>query len=143
MVKQPAVDDLGESVEGPSKSVREESDGTGRAGDAVTYNASGQVTPVTAADDDIIGILYEDAPDAGDLVNVQDSGIVAARAAAAVTKGDVLDPDGTAAGELAPNAQGTSHQVDEGGTGTYRLSPVNPQARSDAGAGEPVAVKLR
>lgn len=143
MVAQPDTDDLGESVVGPSKAVMIPSDGTGREGDAVTFDANGQVTPVAAVDDDIVGVLFEDAPDAGDDVAVHVSGVVAARAAAAVAEGDVLDPDGAAAGELAANAQGMSHSVDEGGTAIYRLSPANPLALSTAAAGEPVAVYLR
>lgn len=139
---QPSTDDYGESIVGPSKAIPMESDGNGRAGDAVTI-ATGQVTPVAAVDDDIFGVLFEDAPAAGEEVAVQIMGVVAARAAAAITAGTTLDPDGAAAGELVENAQGTSHQVDEGGTGIYRLSPVNPFAVTDAAAGEPVGVYLR
>lgn len=142
MVKQPSTDEFGESIEGPSKTVRFESDGNGRAGDAVTI-AAGQVTPVAAVDDDVLGILFKDAPAAGERVAVQIMGVVVARAAAAITAGTTLDPDGAAAGELVENAQGMSHNVDEGGTAIYRLSPANPVAVTDAAAGEPVGVYLR
>lgn len=112
-----------------------DSDGSGSAGDAVTFNGSGQVTPVSASDDDIIGVLTEDSPaDAGDAVGVHLQGAVVANVAGSVSTGDVLEPDGTNAGRLTTNAQGSSYEVDEGGTAVYRLSMDHPRALSGAGA---------
>lgn len=130
MVKQPNADDLGESIEGPSKAVRIESDGTGEAGDAVTYNADGQVTPTAAAGELVVGVLFEDAPDAGDQVAVQVSGVVAGVAAEAIAEGDVTDTTATA------GALGVSGATNPETSG-------QPFAMSDAAAGEPVALKLR
>lgn len=120
--------DLGDSpFPGNTISVTRDSDGTGSAGDAVTYDANDQVTPVSAADDNIVGVLAENSPDsAGEDVSVVVFGPVIANATSALAGDDVADAEGTNAGRLAANAQGRSHQVDEGGTAVYRLSMGNP-----------------
>lgn len=109
-----------------------ESDGTGSKGDFVTLSA-GQVTPAAAADADIIGVLAQDAPAAGEDVTVAVSGIVVANVAGTVAQGDVLEPSATA-GQAAANSSGFVQAVDEGGTATYTLSMRGVFAVSAAGA---------
>lgn len=114
--------------------ITKESDGAGSAGDFVTLNASGQVTPTASSDDDVYGVLAEDSPaSAGEDVGVRVQGIVIANVAGTVTDGDVLQPSATA-GQAAANAQGLYHTVSEGGTATYDLAMRGIQAYSDAGA---------
>lgn len=108
------------------------SDGTGSAGDFVTLNGSGQVTPTAAAGDDIYGVLAQDAPAAGEDVPVHILGPVVANVAGGVTDNDVLVGSGTA-GQAAANSVGTYQSVDEGGTATYNLALDAPRALSDAG----------
>lgn len=126
--------ELGESVHSDADTVGLPSDGTGTAGDFVAFDANGQLTPVSAADDDVIGVLAEDSPaNAGEDVAVHLQGAVIANVAGTVTAGDVLEPDGTNAGRATTNAQGTHHAVDEGGTATYTLAMDHPRALVDAG----------
>lgn len=128
--------ELGDALYTGVLSVTLPSDGTGSEGDFVTFNASNSVTPVSAADDDIVGVLRDDAPTtAGEKVTVHVSGMVAANVATGTATGAVLQPDGVNAGRAGANAQGTAHSVDEGGTATYDLAPANPMAFSDE-AGE-------
>lgn len=124
---------LGESVHADADHVGLPSDGTGTAGDFVTFDGSGQVTPVSAAGDDVIGVLAEDAPAAGEDVGVHLQGAVVANVAGTVTAGDVLEPDGTNAGRTTTNSDGTHKAVDEGGTATYSLAMDHPRALVDAG----------
>lgn len=124
---------LGESVHADADTIGLESDGTGSAGDFVAFNGTGQVAPVSAADDDVIGVLAEDSPAAGEKVSTHIQGAPVANVAGTVSAGDVLEPDGTNAGRATANAQGSSHQVDEGGTAVYRLSMDHPRALVDAG----------
>lgn len=112
--------------------ITKESDGSGTAGDFVALNGSGQVSPTTAADADLYGVLAEDAPAAGEGVSVHIEGVVFANVAGTVSDADVLEPT-TTAGQWAANAQGLTHQVDEGGTAIYRLVSRGVQAYSDAG----------
>lgn len=108
------------------------SDGSGSKGDFVTLSA-GQVTPTSAADDDIVGVLAQDAPAAGEDVTVVISGIVVANVAGTVGMGDVLGPSATA-GQADTNSAGFVQAVDEGGTATYTLSLRGVFAVSAAGA---------
>lgn len=125
----------GESVYGSAVVATEETDGTGSKGDAVKLNASDQVTPTTAAGDDMYGVLAENASakSAGDTVAVVIGGDVIANAGGGVTKGSLVTPSATA-GQLASNAQGRVQAVDEGGTATYTLAQGDPKALSDSGA---------
>lgn len=125
---------LGESVHADADTVGLPSDGTGTAGDFVAFDGTGQLTPVSAADDDVLGVLAEDAPAAGEDVSTHLQGACVANVAGTVTAGDVLEPDGTNAGRTTANSQGASHQVDEGGTAVYRLSMDHPRALVDAGS---------
>lgn len=135
--------DLGDRGFQHADTVTLDSDGTGSAGDFVTFNASGQVTPVAVADDDVIGVLSEDSPaSAGEKVAVHVQGAVLANVANAVVAGDVLEPDGTNAGRCTANAQGSYHAVNEGGTATYSLAMDHPRALEDAGTDNAALVKL-
>lgn len=125
--------ELGESLHADGDTITLTSDGTGAAGDFVSFNATGELTPVAAADDGVIGVLAADSPAAGEDVAVHVQGVVVANVDGAVVAGDVLESDGVNAGRVAANAQGTSHQVDEGGTAIYRLSMDHPRALVDAG----------
>lgn len=110
------------------------SDGTGEAGDAVTWNASGELTPVTAAADELAGVLTANSPDsAGEKVSVCVHGLVMANVDGTVAMSDVLEPEGTNAGRLAANAQGSHQTIDEGGTAIYDIATAHPRAYSDAG----------
>lgn len=122
----------GQEVYPDGNSITLESDGSGSKGDFVTISA-GQVTPTSSGTDDIIGVLAQDAPAAGDDVAVVISGIVVANVAGTVSKGDVLGPTATA-GQADTNSQGLTHQVDEGGTAVYTLSMRGVFAVSAAGA---------
>lgn len=125
--------ELGESVHSNADTIGLESDGSGSAGDFVTFNASGQVTPVSAAGDDIIGLLAQDSPAAGEDVSVHIQGAAVANVTSTIAAGDVIQPEGTNAGRGAANAQGTHHTVSEGGTATYDLAMDHPRALVDAG----------
>lgn len=126
--------DLGDIVYQGSIVITRPSDGTGTAGDAVTWDGTGQLTPVSAAADEVVGVLTDDSPDsAGDMVAVCVEGLAIANVDGAVAAGDVLQPEGTNAGRLAANAQGGHHTVDEGGTAIYDLALHNPRAYSAAG----------
>lgn len=125
--------ELGESVFAGSISIPKVSDGAGAGGDAVTLDGTGQVTPVTAAGDDIYGVLAEDSPAAGETVLVTVFGLAVGNVDGAVTDNDVLEPEGTTAGRLASNAQGSHQSVNEGGTATYTVALDHPRAKSDAG----------
>lgn len=143
--------ELGDTLEGPTYRVTKPSDGTdlNGPGDAVTVNASNQVSP-TGAGDDLFGVVIGPAHDgvdltnlsAGDLVTVLIFGGVVANAGGAVTEGDALETSATA-GQLAQNADGTEKAVDEGGTATYTLALATAIALGDSGgetpAGESVA----
>lgn len=125
--------ELGDPVKsGPYESETVESDGAGAAGDLVTINASGQVTPTAAADDDIYGVLLQDSPAAGEDVTVGTGGRFFANVATGVAKGDWLEASATA-GQAAANAQGSTHSVDEGGTAVYRLALHGARAMSAEG----------
>lgn len=124
---------LGDSLHSDGDTISLPSDGTGAAGDFVAFDANGQVTPVSAADDDVIGVLAEGAPAAGEDVATHVQGVVVANVDGAVTAGNVLEPDGVNAGRTAANAEGTSKQIDEGGTAIYRLLMDHPRALVDAG----------
>lgn len=89
-----------------------ETDGTGSAGDAVTLNGSGQVTPTSASGDYIFGILA-DNPDGDGEVAVHRQGIIYGNVAGSASAGDALAGSGTA-GQLA--AAGTAPD----GTAGYR-----------------------
>lgn len=121
--------DLGDSPwpgVGNQITVTLESDGSGTAGQAVKFNASDQVTPVTASGDDLVGVLSEDAPAAGEDVSVVVFGPVIADATSGLSAGNVTQPEGTNNGRLAANAQGRQQSVDEGGTAIYDLAQGNP-----------------
>lgn len=110
------------------------SDGTGDAGDAVTWDGSGNLTPVTAVGEEVAGILTENSPDAaGEMVALCVEGLAIANVDGAVALGNVLEPEGTTAGRLAANAQGSHQTVDEGGTAVYDLAMQHPRAYSAAG----------
>lgn len=136
--------DLGDKGYRHGDTVDLPTDGTGAAGDVVTFNGSGQVTPVAAVDDDVVGVLAEDGSDdsAGDEVAVHVQGVVVANVANSVSAGDWLEPDGANAGRVTTNSAGSSQSVDEGGTGTYRLALEQPRALEDAGSDNDALVKL-
>lgn len=122
------------AVETAHSVVRTEiSDGTGSAGDAVTKDANGQVSQYSAAGADFYGILAEDSPAAGEEVAVVIHGDAVANADGALAAGDLVDLGGTTAGRVEPNAQGTEHDVDEGGTAVYTLAMGTAKALTDAG----------
>lgn len=130
---EPSADyELGDPVFSDGDVLTLESDGLGVAGDAVTIS-DGQVTPTVAEDDDFIGCLYEDAPDAGEGVSVNLQGIVVANVASGVAAGDTLVAT-TTEGQLVASAAGTTQAVDEGGTASYTLAMAHPIALTDAGA---------
>lgn len=110
-------------------------DGTVTAGDAVTWDGSGNLTQVSAASDEVVGVATEhtDVSNSGEKAPICIQGAIMADVDGAVTSGDVLEPEGTNAGRLAANAQGSHHTVDEGGTATYDLAMNHPRAYSDAG----------
>lgn len=124
--------ELGDRAYGDGDTITKESDGTGSAGDFVTLNGSGQVTPTSTADDDIYGVLAQDAPAAGEEVSIHVQGIVFANVASAVADGNALLPS-TTAGQWTNNSAGLVQAVDEGGTATYTLGSRGVQAYSDAG----------
>lgn len=110
-------------------------DGTVSAGDAVTWNGSGQLTPVSAESDEVYGVATEhtDVSNAGEKAPICVHGVIMGDVASGVTAGDQLVADGTNDGRLAASGAGGSVTVDEGGTSTHTI-PVNPpQAASDAG----------
>lgn len=131
--------DLGDEADtGSATSIPLPSDGSGSAGDFVTFNSSGNVTDAANADDDIIGVLAEDSPSSsGDPVTVWIDGAVVGNVGSSVSAGDVLEPDGSNAGRATSNGDGRRRSVDEGGTATYDLAQGNPQAYSDAGGAWP------
>lgn len=144
--------ELGDALYTHVLSITLPSDGTGSAGDFVTFDSSDQVTPVAASDDDIVGVLGDDSPDsAGEKLTVHVSGVVAGNVATGTSTGAILQPDGTNAGRTTGNSQGTTHSVDEGGTAIYDLAPANPMAFSPEGgefmgatlAANTAAVRLR
>lgn len=124
--------ELGDLGYGDGTTITKESDGAGLAGDFVTLSGTGQVTPTSTADDDIYGVLAQDAPAAGEKVAVHVTGIVIANVAGTVTDGAALLPSVTA-GQWAANAAGLVQAVDEGGTATYTIGARGVQAYSDAG----------
>ena len=76
------------------------SDGTGEAGDAVTYDeANDVVTVTTAADDRVFGVLGETPEGNGDDVMVHRNGPVVANLGD-VNPGEALVPSDTTDGEL-------------------------------------------
>lgn len=120
-----------------------DSDGAGSAGDAVGFDASDQVTPVSAADDDLVGILPEDSPaSAGDDVAVVIFGPVIANATSGLAAGNVSEPEGTNNGRLAANGDGRRRSVDEGGTAVYALAQGNPWCLIAAGGTLPDGTSL-
>lgn len=136
--------DLGDTFHEHGDRVPLPTDGTGDAGDFVTFDANGQVTPVSAADDDIVGVLGQSGADAsaGDKVQVHVQGVVNANVDSAVSAGEWLEYDGANAGRVAANGQGSTHQVDEGGTAIYRLALEQPRALEDADSDNEALVKL-
>lgn len=110
-------------------------DGTVTQGDAVTWDGTGQLTQVSVVGDEIVGVATEhtDVSAAGEKAPICVHGLIMADVASAVGYGDVLQPDGTDAGRLAANAQGSHHTVDEGGTAVYDLAVDHPRAYSPAG----------
>jgi len=134
--------ELGDSVYGSVVSVNEESDGTNlTAGDAVTMDASQQVTP-TGAGDDLYGIVVGASGDnklgnlsAGDDVVVAIAGDVIGNAGGFITRGDLVETTATA-GQLGQNTAGTEQDVDEGGTAIYTLALST--AKALAGSGETI-----
>lgn len=133
--------ELGDSwTSGPQLTRTVESDGTNlSAGDAVTIDASDQVSP-TGDGNDIYGVVAGPAHDgvdlsslsAGDELSVVVHGPVIANAGGSVTNGDLLETSSTS-GRLVQNAQGTEQDVDEGGTATYTLALNTARAYSDSG----------
>lgn len=126
-----------------------ESDGTNlSAGDAVTLDASDQITP-TGSGDDFYGVVVGaansgtdlSALSVGDTVSVKIHGAVNANVGGAVTAGDLVETSGTA-GQLAQNTAGTEQAVDEGGTATYTLALNTAKALSDAGGTAPSGESL-
>lgn len=110
-------------------------DGTVSEGDAVTWDGTGQLTPVAAAGDEVVGVATEHTTvsSAGDKAPICVHGLIMANVEGTVGYGDVLEPEGTNAGRLAANAQGGHHTVDEGGTAVYDLALDHPRAYSPAG----------
>lgn len=126
--------ELGESVYGTAETVKETSDGSGSAGDAVKIDGSDKVTPTSAAGEDVYGILAEDSPSDGESVVVVVFGDVIGNAGGSVSKGDIA-VTGTTGGRLEQNADATGMSVDVDGTTDQGVfAPGNPKALSDSGA---------
>lgn len=110
-----------------------DSDGTGSAGDAVTMNASQQVSQYTADGADFFGVLVEDSPSSGEKVAVLIHGDVIANAGGSITAGDLVELPGSTNGRVEQNTQGTEIDVDEGGTATYTIPTQTAKALTDSG----------
>lgn len=141
--------ELGDEPLGFGVTRTRESDGTNlSAGDAVSVDASNQITPTTDGSD-FYGVVAGPADDnttlsdlsAGDLVSVKTFGDINANVGGSVTEGDLLETSATA-GQLAQNGTGTEQDVDEGGTATYTLALSTAKALSDAGGTAPSGESL-
>lgn len=113
---------------------------SGSAGDAVKWDSSNdRVTPTTAAQDDVVGVLKEDSPSsAGDPASVHVHGPVVVNAGGSVVHGDVLDTSGSTNGRLVQNSDSTGKATDVDGTTDRGIfAPANPEAYSDSGGSWP------
>lgn len=137
--------DLGDNGYGDADSVTLTSDGTGAAGDFVTFDANGDLTPTSATSDDIVGVLAEDSPDAaGDSVRVHLQGAVVANVATGVSAGEWLSASGTAgqADAVDDSTGGSVHTIDYSRTGTETVHFEQPRALEDEDGDNSVLVKL-
>lgn len=104
------------------RTVSFESDGTVSAGDAVMFDANGQLTP--ALDGDLVGVAADTVGDhsAGDRISVHVSGIVVGNVASGVTADATsgltvgASADGDNAGELIAGGDEAHAFCDEGGS---------------------------
>lgn len=137
------ANELGDNKYDDGDTIPLPSDGTGNEGDFVTYDVNGQVTPVAAAGDEIVGVLAQDSPaNAGEDVGVHVQGVVVANVAGTVSAFEWLEPDGVNAGRATANAEGASLTVDEGGTAVHNLRLAAPRALEDGDA-DTYAAKVR
>lgn len=136
--------DLGDKGHRHGDTVALESDGTGVAGDFVTFNTSAQVTPTSATGDQIVGVLSEDAPSAGDDVAVHVQGVVVGNVATGIAAGDWLSSSATAgqADATDGSTSGSVHTIDYSRTGTETIHTENPRALEDEDGDNAVLVKL-
>lgn len=125
--------------------VEMEYSGTGSEGDVVKMS-SGQVTPVTANGDPIVGVIAEDVSSnsSGDEVSVGIHGTFYVTADGTVTEGELLQASGSTNGQLvsADSAEGLVTAVDESGSATYDVYSKYAMALNDASDGELVGVLL-
>lgn len=115
-----------------------ESDGNGSKGDAAKMSSDGQVRNTQANGDAIIGVLGEASGSAGDTISVCVSGPISVVPNGSITQGDLLQPDGSNAGEVvsADSAEGLVTAVDEGDTDTYDIYSKGLMAMEDASASD-------
>lgn len=104
-------------------------DGNVSAGDAVTFNGSGNLTTTTANDDTLIGCVSNVSAPSDDNWPVKVGGyVVVHKGDSGISRGDTLVPSGSNNGNLASHGSGTYY--DNPDTGASDIAANHPIALS-------------